>query len=374
LQYRMLGRTGLKVSLLGFGAMRLPMDGDRVDREKAIPMIHRAFDAGVNYIDSAVGYCDGDSQRAVGDAIKGRRDEIVVSTKNHHYDKNDEKGWWTNLEDSLERLQVDYIDIYNFHGINWNGFTQNIDGPDGVYRHMLKAKDQGLIRHISCSFHDSCESLIKLVDTGMFESITCQYNLLDRSNEKGIAHAHEKNVGIVIMGPVGGGRLGETGGEFAAALPEGVSSTPELALRFVMANPNVTVALSGMSTMKQVEENILTANREESLSAEERAAIAKAVRQLAEMADLYCTGCNYCQPCPQGVAIPEIFRLANLYRVYGAKKTARDSYAGMIKQNRENHLPATACVECGECEEKCPQNIKVIEQLKQAHELLTADE
>jgi len=375
LQYRTLGSTGLKASVLGFGAMRLPMTPDKqVDREKAIPMIHRAFEAGVNYIDSAVGYCNHDSQRAVGDALKGRRDKIIVSTKNHNYDKKDEKGWWKNLEDSLERLQVEYIDIYNFHGINWNTFTNNIDGPDGVYRHMLKAKDQGLIRHICCSFHDSCESLIKIVDTGMFESITCQYNLLDRSNEEGIAHAHEKNVGIVVMGPVAGGRLGETSGEFRAHIPGVVGSMPELALRFVMSNPNVTVALSGMSTMEQVEENIATAQRQETLSDDERASIAKAVEQLKELSDLYCTGCGYCMPCEQGVAISEIFRLANLYRVYGAKKTARGHYEGMINQNRENHQPATACIECGQCEPKCPQNIKITEQLKEAHKLLTGEE
>lgn len=353
--------------------MRLPMTEEKqVDREKAIPMIHRAFEAGVNYIDSAVGYCNKDSQRTVGDALKGWRDKIVVSTKNPHCDKANEKGWWTNLEDSLERLQVEYIDIYNFHGNNWKTFTENVDGPDGVYRHMLKAKDQGLIRHICCSFHDDCEALIKMVDTGMFDAITCQYNLLDRALEDGIAHAHEKDVGIVVMGPVAGGRLGETGGEFAGSLPAGVASTPELALRFVMANPNVAVAISGMSTMQHVEENIATANREESLSDDERAAIAKAVEQLKEMSDLYCTGCDYCQPCEQGVAIAEIFRQRNLYQVYGAKSTARKNYAGMIQKDRENNKPATACVECNDCEPKCPQNIKISEQLKEAHELLTS--
>ena len=353
--------------------MRLPMTEENlVDREKAIPMIHRAFEAGINYIDSAVGYCNHDSQRAVGDALKGWRDKIVVSTKNHHYDKADDKGWWTNLEDSLECLQVEYIDVYNFHGNTWNRFTQDVDGPDGVYRHMLKAKDQGLIRHISCSFHDNCEALIKIVDTGMFDSITCQYSLLDRDREDGIAHAHEKNVGIVVMGPVGGGRLGETGGEFAASLPAGVTSTPELALRFVMANPNVSIALSGMSTMQHVEENIATANREESLSDDERTAIAGAVEQLKEMSDLYCTGCGYCQPCEQGVAIADIFRQRNLYQVYDAKSAAREKYAQMIQRDRENKKPATACVECGECEPKCPQDIKIMEQLKEAHELLTS--
>ena len=368
----MLGRTGLKASVLGFGAMRLPMVEGHVDREKAIPMFHRAFEAGVNYVDSAVFYCNDDSQRAVGDALKGWRDRIIVSTKNHHYEKSNKAGWWSHLENSLSRLQVQHIDIYNHHGLNWKAFCEQLDGPDGLYREMLKAKDQGLIRHICFSFHDSCENLIKLIDTDMFESVTCQYNLLDRSNEAGIAHAHEKNMGVVIMGPVAGGRLGETGGDLAASLPGGIASTPELALRYVMANPNVTVALSGMSTLQHVIENTAVAEKAADLSPAENTDIAKAMEQLKKMADLYCTGCGYCKPCPNGVAIPDIFRMANLYRVYGAKSAARSQYAGLIRDKKDDSKPADACVECGKCEEKCPQHIKIMEQLKQAHTLLTS--
>ena len=207
--YRQLGRTGLRVSQLGFGAMRLPMkeeDGVRVvDRELAIPMIHRAFEAGVNYIDTAVGYCNKDSQPTVGAALKGWREKIVVSTKNHYYG-DDEKEWWGHLEDSLERLGVDYVDIYNHHGLNWERYQNNVEPR--VSKWMQKAKDQGLIKHICCSFHDNNEALVKIIDTGYVESITLQYNLLYRDLEEGIAYAREKNVGIVVMGPVGGGRLG----------------------------------------------------------------------------------------------------------------------------------------------------------------------
>jgi len=371
LRYKTLGRTGLKVSALGFGCMRLPMIDGKVDRDKATPMIRRAIDAGVNYIDTAVFYCEYDSERAVGDALSGGwREKVVLSTKNHHADKNDKKAWHTNFENSLERLRVDYIDIYNFHGINWEHFCKNIDGPGGLYEEARKLKDQGLIRHICFSFHDSCENLIKLVDTGMFDSVTCQYNLLDRANEEGIAHAHEKGMGVVIMGPVGGGRLGETGGELAKMLPQGIASTPELALRFVLCNPNVSVALSGMSTMQQVEENIATASRDATLSADEIDAIERALHQLQKMSDLYCTGCKYCLPCPHGVAIPDIFRLTNMARVYGAASYARDAYQRMIKEDKEDKQPASSCAECGQCEEKCPQKIEIIRQLKEAHEIL----
>jgi len=373
LQYRTLGKTGLSLSVLGFGAMRLPLVGEKVDREKAIPMIHRAFEGGVNYIDSAVFYCHQDSERAVGEALKGWRDKVIVSTKNHHYDKSDKAAWWRNLENSLERLQVDYLDVYNHHGLNWKAFTENVDGADGFYKEMQKARDQKMIRHICFSFHDSCENLIKLVDTGMFEAVTCQYNLLDRSNEEGIAHAHEKGMGVIIMGPVAGGRLGETGGSMAELLPKGIASTPELALRFVISNPNVTVALSGMSTMQHVEENVATASRDVALSDAEKADIETAIQQLKKLSDLYCTGCGYCLPCPQGVAIPDIFRQANLARVYGALEAAKQGYKWMIDQDKEDKKPATECVECGKCEEKCPQHIKIIEQLKKSHELLKSE-
>jgi len=167
-------------------------------------MIRRAFESGVNYIDTAVGYCNRDSQRAVGEALKGWRDRVVVSTKNPEYE--DEKVWWQNLEDSLERLQVAYIDIYNHHGINWEYYCKHVE--PNASKWMRRAHDQGLIKHICVSFHDSNESLVKLVDTGYPESITLQYNMLDQSLERGIAHAHERGVGIVVMGPVAGGRLG----------------------------------------------------------------------------------------------------------------------------------------------------------------------
>ena len=207
--YRKLGKTGYSASVLGFGAMRLPMKGEgkeqKVDRDLAIPMFHRAFKAGVNYVDTAVGYCNSDSQRAVGEALKGWRDKIIISTKNPCYEL-DEKAWWKNLEDSLERLQVQYIDIYNHHGMNWKKWTEATE--PFLSKLMIKAKEQKLIKHICFSFHDNNENLIKLINTGYPEVITLQYNILDRSNEEGIALAHERGIGIVVMGPVGGGRLG----------------------------------------------------------------------------------------------------------------------------------------------------------------------
>ena len=245
--YRTLGKTGLRVSQLGFGAMRLPMTGTgaeaRVDRGLAIPMIRRAFEGGVTYIDTAVGYCNQDSQRVVGEALKGWRDRIVLSTKNHYYGE-DEKEWWRLLEQSLERLQVSSIDIYNHHGITWKAYTEQV--APRVAQWMLKAQRQGLIKHICCSFHDTNEALLNLVRSGYPSVITLQYNLLDRQLEEGIAAAHEAGIGVVVMGPVAGGRLGDNSAVLNGLVP-GIGRVPELALRFVLSNPNVTVALSGMT-------------------------------------------------------------------------------------------------------------------------------
>ncbi|NLG28501.1 MAG: aldo/keto reductase [Chloroflexi bacterium] len=368
--YRELGRTGYRVSQLGFGAMRLPMVGEgeaaRVNRELAIPMLHRAFEAGVNYVDTAVGYCNQDSQRAVGEALVGWRDRIVLSTKNHEY--NDEKVWWQNLENSLERLRTDYIDIYNHHGINWERYSASVEPK--ISQWMLKAREQGLIRHICTSFHDSLENLIRIIDTGYVESITLQYNMLDRKLEEGIAYAHEKGLGVVVMGPVAGGRLGTTSPVLEGLLPQ-VKRVPDLALRFVLSNPNVTLALSGMSTLQQVEENIATASDSVSLSADDQAAIVEHLERLKSMADLYCTGCGYCMPCPHEVNIPHIFQKYNEARVYGLWELARKAY---VDWRWVSGKRADACVECGECETKCPQHIPIRDQLVEAHAELSRED
>jgi predicted aldo/keto reductase-like oxidoreductase len=344
-----------------------------VNRDLAIPMIHRAFDKGLNYIDSAVGYCNGDSQRVIGEAVRSWRKThpnpdypIVVSTKNHYYGE-DEKVWWQHLEDSLERTGLDAIDIYNHHGINWERYETAV--VPRISKWMQKAKDQGMIKHICTSFHDDVQALKRLIDTGYVESITMQYNLLYRDLEEGIAYAGENNVGVVIMGPVAGGRLAGPSKVLQNIVP-GIKRVPELALRFVLSNPDVTVALSGMSTMQMVEENTDIAADVVSFTAEDRMMIRGHVLRLAEMANLYCTGCKYCQPCPEDVNIPYIFEMYNMGKVYGLWDIAQENYAKFPEQRWRGGKQADACIECGLCEEKCPQHIQIRQQLKKAHQLL----
>ena len=375
MQYTEFGRTGIQVSRLGFGCMRFPsreVDGKKVfDEEESIRMMHRAMEHGVNYFDTAPGYCEKQSEIIVGKALKGRRDKVYLSTK---YPSEEASGddLERKLETSLKKLDTDYIDFYHMWGISLKTFVERLDTPDGPMARARKLRDAGVIRHISFSFHDAPENMIEIIrrGEGVFASVLCQYNLLDRANEDAIAYAHEQGLGVTIMGPVGGGRLGAPSKVIQDLLPGKVQSSAEMALRFVMNNRNVNIALSGMSSMDMVEENAAVASNMEPLTQEEEARIAASLEENRRLADLYCTGCNYCMPCPKGINIPEIFKMMNYHRVYGLTKFARDNYARIGKEPWLNFQNAAACVQCGACEKKCPQHLHIREQLRAAHEAL----
>ena len=375
MQYTEFGRTGIQVSRLGFGCMRFPsreVDGRKVfDEEESIRMMHRAMELGVNYFDTAPGYCEKQSEIIVGKALKGRRDKVYLSTK---YPSEEASGddLERKLETSLKKLDTDYIDFYHMWGISLKTFVERLDTPDGPMAHARKLRDAGVIRHISFSFHDAPENMIEIIQRGegVFASVLCQYNLLDRANEDAIAYAHEQGLGVTIMGPVGGGRLGAPSKVIQDLLPGKVQSSAEMALRFVMNNRNVNIALSGMSSMDMVEENAAVASNMEPLTQAEEARIAASLEENRRLADLYCTGCNYCMPCPKGINIPEIFKMMNYHRVYGLTKFARDNYARIGKEPWLNFQNAAACVQCGACEKKCPQHLHIREQLRAAHEAL----
>lgn len=376
MQYTQFGKTGLMVSRLGFGCMRFPsreVDGKKVfDEEESIRMMHRAMELGVNYFDTAPGYCDTISEIIVGKGLKGKRDKVYLSTK---YPSETASGddLERRLNHSLKQLDTDYIDFYHFWGISLEKFEQRIDTPDGPMACALKMRDQGLIRHISFSFHDKPENMIEIIrrGQGVFASVLCQYNLLDRANEDAIAYAHEQGLGVTIMGPVGGGRLGAPSKVIQDLLPGKVQSSAEMALRFVMNNKNVNIALSGMSAMSMVEENAAVASNMEPLSQEEEQRIHTMMEENRRLAELYCTGCNYCMPCPKGINIPEIFKMMNYHRVYGLTQFAKDNYARIGKEEWMQFQNAAACVGCGACEKKCPQHLKIREQLRATHETLS---
>lgn len=366
MQYRPFGNTGIQISALGFGAMRLPkLSGegqDGYDYSASAAILRQAIDAGVNYVDTAPYYCDQESELIVGEALRGGyRDRVHLSTKLPGEDRGYDAAR-VRLEASLERLQTDHIDFYHLWGINWERFdTQAM--PEGQVKMALKAKEEGLIRHLSFSFHDAAENMRKLIDTGLFASVLCQYNMLDRSNEEAIAYAHQKGLGVVAMGPVGGGRLGYPSPVVRSLLPGKVRSSPEIALRFVLSNPHISCALSGMGSADMVTQNVGFASSAAPLTLGEQEQVNRAVEEKNRLAQLYCTGCNYCMPCPAGVNIPLNFELMNDHRVYGVTPHARAQYAQIGVSPWMPGEKASACTGCGACEEKCPQKLKIREQL-----------
>ncbi|MGI6563571.1 MAG: aldo/keto reductase [Clostridia bacterium] len=373
MKYRKFGNTGVNISALGFGCMRLPMldtdNGQIVDEEKSVQIIRQAIDRGVNYFDTAYGYCGGKSEETLGKALKdGYRDKVYVSTKMPTFHVKEKSDFRRFLEEQLRRLDVGAIDFYHFHALNdklWEDVVLKFDMLDDA----LKAKEEGLIKHISFSFHDKPEIMMKIIDSGVFESVLCQYNLLDRSNEEAIAYANQKGLGVVIMGPVAGGRLVAPSDVFKKLFGRDAAGTPELALRFVLGNPHVSCALSGMSDENMVEENAKTADDSSPLTKDELDRIAKALDEIKNLANLYCTGCEYCLPCPMNINIPHLFRIMNYHKVYGMTAYAQELYMNIGKNEREGSRP-TECSECGSCESKCPQNIEIRKQLKEIIEVL----
>ena len=362
MKYNPLGSTGLNVSALAFGSMRLPMtnlgDTEFVDLDRAVEVIRHAFDCGVNYVDCGFQYCNFQSEIAVGRALRGRREQVIVTGKATKFRMLNPGDLPRILEHQLQRLEIDRFDFYGFHGIGWDNLHA-IDEKTGWIADMHRAKEQGLFDRMCFSFHDEPESIAKIVDLGWFDLMMCQYNYLDRKNEEGMAYAAEKGLGVCIMGPVGGGRLSTLPQPVQDRLGIDPSQAASLALRFVLANPNVSCALSGMGANDIVDQNVAAASGEP-LSGAERADLVKLLEELEKLAALYCTGCNYCAPCPHGVSIPERFDLMNQHRVWGRTEQARSEYQKLLASESEGE-----CEECGECLEKCPQGLAIIDQLKE---------
>ncbi len=367
MQKRSFGPEGTQITPLSFGAMRIPHEP-----EKATPIIRRAIDLGINFIDTAPFYCENKSESLVGEALQdGYRDRVYLSTK-CPVGMEDEYDLDEMLKQSLERLKTDYIDFYHLWSLNGEKYREKVLPPGGFLEKAVKAREKGLIRNISFSFHGEVDDLKKIIEDGHFSTMLVQYNILNRENEEAMALARKKGMGVAIMGPVAGGRLARPSEVIEKMLPRGVSTSAELALRFVLANRDVSTAVSGMENIEMIEENVSTASRPEPLSSEEHEKIKATTEELKAMAELYCTSCGYCMPCPHGVNIPANFRLMNYYRVYDLKDYAREVYQKMEAGERFAPQGKTAehCIECGECLEKCPQDIQIIEQMREVKEAL----
>jgi len=380
MQYRKLGKTGIKTSILGFGAMRLPTiepGKEAIDHVEAIKIIRKAIDAGVTYIDTAEIYHDGESEIVVGKALKdGYREKVTLVTKipllKDEFTKAEQFEEYLELQ--MKRLDVEYLDICLLHALNEKSWKEKVLKLNLIER-AKKAKKEGKFKHLGFSFHDKPEVLKEIIDSGEFEVMLVQYNILDTVNEEMIKYAAEKGLGVAIMGSVGGGRLaGEPAEELRELLTNGRKNFVDLALKFVWSHPHVSVALSGMGSEEMVDDNVALASSEKHTlsSIEEKERAAKIGQKFKELTDNICTGCGYCMPCPNEVNISFIFRMLMLYQIYGVKDKAKTYYSRIDEEDWPPGKSALACSECGECEPKCPQKIPIIEQLKKTHELLTS--
>jgi len=374
MQYRKFGNTGIEISALGFGCMRLPEieheDGTwTVDQEKTNEMLRRAYDLGVNYFDTAYYYCHENSEIAVGQALKPIRDKVYIATKCPLELVEKPEDFEAILDKSLAKLDTDYVDFYHFWGIDQKAFDEKIV-PLGLMDVAKKLKEKGKIRHISFSFHDSPEALKHIIDNGpALETVLLQYNLLDRANEDMIRYAAQKGVGVVVMGPVGGGRLAAPT-ELAQKLGSGNISTYELAFRFVLGNPGVCCALSGMENCDMVDKNVAVASLEVPMTEEQWKQAGDSLENLKKFSELYCTGCKYCQPCPNEIEIHKIFQAYTYHNVFGLSELAKNTFDGYVNNEKKPGATSEMCSECGLCETKCPQHLNIRELLKKAEATL----
>lgn len=382
MQYRKFGKTGKMISALGFGCMRLPefeKDGKwYIDEEKAIPMLRKAYEQGVNYFDTAHMYCHDNSQYTLGKAVKTmKREDVMLATKQPLHLVKETADYRKVLEEQLRRMDISYLDFYHFHGINKGAMDGQIK-PMGLMKEAQKAIDEGLIKHMSFSFHGDPKDMQYIIEQGeIFSSVLLQYNLLDRSHEEAIAYLAEKGVGVVVMGPVAGGRLSAPSSLADKLLGDRNPETAELAIRFVLGNPNVSCALSGMTTMQTVEQNLKVANMEVPMTAGDFGKAKQLMVDLKKLSDLYCTGCDYCKPCPQNINIPHIFNAFTHHNVYGMTALGKNMYNQVTEGHKDWHgnlisEPVSKCTECGACEKKCPQNIKIAEKLKEVDRVFAA--
>ena len=390
------------VSVLGFGVMRLPTleyeeNGEKkdvIDEKQSIDMVRYAIDHGCNYIDTGWMYMDGKSEELVGRALQdGYREKVHLVTKlpisQGFVQKEDD--FQKILETQLKRLQTNYLDIYLLHGLGRPSFAKVKELR--IMEKMEQAKTEGKFNHIGFSFHGSLNTFKKIIDYYDWDACQVQYNYIDvnfQAGTEGVKYAAEKGIAVIVMEPLRGGKLyidekdlKETSPEIKRILDASKvkRSLPEWALQFVWNQPGVSVALSGMSTLKQVVENIESANKSEvdSLTKEELQTIEELRGAFAKQIFVVpCTTCRYCMPCPEGVNIPELFNILNLLNQYGEKTRVGfcDYYNSLPKtqeelekSDRKNSGSANLCIECGECLEKCPQQIEIPDELKKVRSI-----
>jgi predicted aldo/keto reductase-like oxidoreductase len=379
MQYRDYGKLGYKVSALGMGCMRLPMiisgDDAEVDREKALEMIRYAADNGINYFDTAYGYHRTTSESVLGEALEGeRRKRVKIITKQPLGVMPTQADIRRNLENTLKKLRTDCIDVYLIHNINPGAPWEEIKR-----RHIIgeweKFKSEGLIKAIAFSFHGDEKTFNDVLDYYDWDMAQVQQNFMDveaQATERAIERCGQKGCACVIMEPLRGGGLATPPPPVQAlydAHPVKRSGA-DWAFRHLLDRPAVSCILSGMSTLEQVKDNVRIFSSEDAkpgcLSDADKDLIARVRDKYNALRTIPCTGCQYCMPCPNNVNIPGAFSLYNDGASFGHFAQPSRGYSFAVKAKTD----ASQCAECGQCEEKCPQKISIIERLKTAHDKL----
>ena len=329
MEYRVLGKTGLKISRLGFGGIPI----QRIDAAGTKKLMLDLKEAGVNYIDTARSYTVSESY--LGQALESIREHFVLATKSMSRDK---EGILKDIDISLSNLRTDYIDLYQIHNPSPAEFEKVI-APGGAVEGLLEAKAAGKIGHIGLTAH-SLEVFEKALETDWAETIMFPYNIVESQGEALMRRCAEKNIGFICMKPLAGGAIEDA----------------TLALRYIVNNDDVTVVIPGMAEEKEIAQNVAAVCDSSPLSSEENAAIQNIRNTLGTQ---FCRRCNYCAPCTAGISMSAVFLLEGYLSRYGLADWAKMRYAGMEKA-------ASDCVGCGICESRCPYDLPIRDMMKNA--------
>ncbi|MDO4977631.1 MAG: aldo/keto reductase [Eubacteriales bacterium] len=331
MEYRVLGKTGLKISKLGFGGIPI----QRIDEEGTKKLFEKMVEMGINYIDTARGYTV--SEQYIGYAMEGLRDKFILATKSMSRTK---EAMAKDIDISLSNMRTDYIDLYQVHNPSMENLDQVL-AEGGALEALMEAKAAGKIGHIGLTAH-SVQVFERALELDWVETIMFPYNIVEQQGAELIKKCQEKNIGFIDMKPLAGGAIEDA----------------TLALRYIYANPAVTVVIPGMAELKELEQNVKASENEAPLSQEELAAMDAVRKQLGSN---FCRRCNYCAPCAAGINIPSVFLFAGYLERYDLEDWARDRYGSMA-------VKASACIECGVCETRCPYNLPIRQMMKKCAE------
>ena len=370
--YRKVPKTGDELSILGYGCMRFPQKNGRIDYEYTKDLLVHAIESGINYLDTAWGYHNGQSEEVVGKILEenGLRDRVKIATKLPHWLASSREDMDGYLDKQLKKLKTDHIDYYLIHDLTRGGW-EKIKAM-GFADFLDKAKEDGRITNAGFSFHDDIGTFKEIVDGYDWDFCQIQYNLIDTTNQagtEGLEYAASKNLAVMIMEPLRGGNLARTQpAEVREIWDEAETKrTPaEWALRWLWNSPGITVVLSGMTEREHLDENLGIAGDglPNSLTGEELELAKRAGEKYREIMKVGCTGCGYCMPCPFGVNIPACFELYNSYHMFDDKQHEKFMYFSRLGGLLNKKSAASLCRSCGRCVKACPQHIDIPDELK----------